>query len=360
MKIVYLSAIAYDDLKQRPQYMAEKLSEKNEVIYIEPTIRWISCVLGRAKEYKRYVRKISASLTVVRCNGLFVLPFRWKPYDFMKLGNIAERVQLKKYLSAADVIIVGYEGWTDVVQSVKSAKIVYDKMDDNVLLTNEISLKKYLKKMERRLLKKTDYMVVTAQRFFDKYQDNVKNISLIPNAVDVKTVAIKQRKDHNESSHVFGYVGMISEWFDFRALEVIAEQENITVDLVGPCNVAKYNKENVVYEGKIPKDMVGQKIQSFDVCLYPFKNGKLLDTVNPVKIYEYLAENKPVIAVDSVETRKFGNLIYRYRDYEELRKLCNTQLRKPFQTDEECMKYIENNSWEKRMRQFEKTLEEIV
>lgn len=28
MKIVYLSAIAYDDLKQRPQYMAEKLSEK--------------------------------------------------------------------------------------------------------------------------------------------------------------------------------------------------------------------------------------------------------------------------------------------------------------------------------------------
>ena len=72
MKIVYLSAIAYDDLKQRPLFMAEKLSEKNEVIYIEPTIRWISCVLGRAKEYKRYVRKISASLTVVRCNGLFV------------------------------------------------------------------------------------------------------------------------------------------------------------------------------------------------------------------------------------------------------------------------------------------------
>ena len=159
---------------------------------------------------------------------------------------------------------------------------------------------------------------------------------------------------------MFGYVGMISEWFDFHALEVIAEQENITVDLVGPCNVAKYNKENVIYEGKIPKSMVGQKIQSFDVCLYPFKNGKLLDTVNPVKIYEYLAENKPVIAVDSIETRKFGNLIYRYRDYEELRKLCNTQLKKPFQTDGECMKYIENNSWEKRMSQFEKTLEEIV
>ena len=40
------------------------------------------------------------------------------------------------------------------------------------------------------------------------------------------------------------------------------------------------NKENVVYEGKISKDMVGQKIQSFDVCLYPFKNGKLLSRLN--------------------------------------------------------------------------------
>ena len=31
MKIVYFSAIAYDDLKQRPQYIAEKLAEKYEI-----------------------------------------------------------------------------------------------------------------------------------------------------------------------------------------------------------------------------------------------------------------------------------------------------------------------------------------
>ena len=37
MKIVYFSAIAYDDLKQRPQYIAEKLAEKYEVDTI-PTL----------------------------------------------------------------------------------------------------------------------------------------------------------------------------------------------------------------------------------------------------------------------------------------------------------------------------------
>ena len=78
-----------------------------------------------------------------------------------------------------------------------------------------------------------------------------------------------------------------------------------------------------------------------------------------MKIYEYLAENKPVIAVDSVETRKFGNLIYRYQNYEQLKKLCQAKLKKPFQTKEECLKYIEDNSWEKRVDEFEKILEEL-
>ena len=359
MKIVYFSAIAYDDLKQRPQYIAEKLAEKYEVIYVEPTIRWVSYIFGRTKEYKGKVKKISANLTVVRCNGLFVFPFRWKPYDFIGIGNIAEKVQLKKYLTLADIVIIGYEGWTDVVEHLKNKKIVYDKMDDNALLTPQKILKNYLNKMERRLLRKTDYMVVTAQQFLDRYQDYVKNISLIPNAVDIKTTAKRQDTNYGEHKCIFGYVGMISEWFDFQAIEVIAEQTNTKIDLVGPCNVVKYSKENVIYEGKIPKEMVGEKIQSFDICLYPFKQGKLLNTVNPVKIYEYLAENKPVIAVDSVETRKFGNLIYRYQNYEQLKKLCQAKLKKPFQTKEECLKYIEYNSWEKRVDEFEKILEEL-
>ena len=204
MKIVYFSAIAYDDLKQRPQYIAEKLAEKYEVIYVEPTIRWVSYIFGRTKEYKGKVKKISANLTVVRCNGLFVFPFRWKPYDFIGIGNIAEKVQLKKYLTLADIVIIGYEGWTDVVEHLKNKKIVYDKMDDNALLTPQKILKNYLNKMERRLLRKTDYMVVTAQQFLDRYQDYVKNISLIPNAVDIKTTAKRQDTNYGEHKCIFG------------------------------------------------------------------------------------------------------------------------------------------------------------
>ena len=359
MNILYLAPIAYEDLRQRPQYIAERLAEKHTVVYVEPTVRAVSCVLGRAKGYKGQVRIISKNLTIVRCNGTFVAPFRWRPYDILNIGSMAEKIQLKKYVDTADIIMVGYEGWTDIIWKCKNTKIIYDKMDDNVLLTPEISIKRYLQKAETKLLRKITCMVVTAQKFAKVYQDRVKHIYLIPNGIDIDIKSKNEKKKSDEKNKVFGYIGMISEWFDMEALKVIAEQKNISVDMVGPCNIEKYDKQNVFYEGCIPKDEVGNKIQEFDVCLYPFKKGELLDTINPVKIYEYLAENKPVIAVDSLETRRFGTLVYRYHNYKELKQLCNMELKKPFETETECMNYIEKNSWEERTKQFEKILEEL-
>ncbi len=359
MNILYLAPIAYESLRQRPQYIAEQLSEKHTVVYVEPTVRAISCVLGRAKGYKGQVRTISESLTIVRCNGTFVAPFRWKPYDVLNIGSMSEKAQLKKYMDKADIILVGYEGWTDIIWKGKNTKIIYDKMDDNVLLTPEVSIKRYLQKSETKLLNNVTCMIVTAQKFVNIYKDRVKHIYLVQNGIDIGIRSRNKKQKNDKKYKVFGYVGMISEWFDMEALKVIAEQKDVSVDMVGPCDIEKYDKQNVFYEGRIPKTEVGNKIQEFDVCLYPFKKGKLVDTINPVKIYEYLAENKPVIAVDSVETRRFGTLVYRYQNYKELKQLCNMELKKPFGTEAECIAYIEKNSWQERTRQFEKILEDL-
>ena len=35
------------------------------------------------------------------------------------------------------------------------------------------------------------------------------------------------------------------------------------------------------------------------------------------------------------------------------------ELKKPFETETECMNYIEKNSWEERTKQFEKILEAL-
>lgn len=358
MKIVYFAPIAYDGLKQRPQYIAEELAREYDVYYIEPTIRLTSCILHGGKEYKGKMQCVSKNLTVVRCNGTFVLPFRWNVYDVLSWNGMLERHYLRHIINMADIIIVGYEGWMNVLTSIKGKKIVYDKMDDNILLSQAWQVRRYLARAEKKLLRKAVCMITTAQKFLEDYQERIESIHLVPNGVKIETNEIPKTFDNHEGV-VYGYVGMISDWFDMEVVKLISEAEDAKVVLVGPCDIDKYEKENIIYTGRIPKKEVTNMIQAFDVCLYPFKQGELLDTINPVKLYEYLALNKPVIAVDSRETRAFGNLLYRYHSLDELKSLCQRELSTPFENDGECVRFIEENSWEARTEQIKKILEEL-
>ena len=80
MKIVYFSPIAFSDLKQRPQYFAEGLSITHKVYYIEPTKRILSYIRNK-EEFCSVRHKVNPNLTVFRCDGKLVLPFRWNVYD---------------------------------------------------------------------------------------------------------------------------------------------------------------------------------------------------------------------------------------------------------------------------------------
>ena len=91
-------------------------------------------------------------------------------------------------------------------------------------------------------------------------------------------------RENTAKRKVFGYVGMIAEWFDNKAIEVIAENPNNQVILVGPCECERIEKQNITYIGKVEKSEVEKYICSFDICIYPFKKSELLDTINPVKI----------------------------------------------------------------------------
>lgn len=106
---------------------------------------------------------------------------------------------------------------------------------------------------------------------------------------------------------------MISHWFDVDAIQTILDADPYNrVVLVGPSEIDLPTHERLVCVGSAPKEDVASWIRSFDVCLYPFKRTAFIDTINPVKIYEYLAENKPVLAADSLEINKFGHRLFTY------------------------------------------------
>ena len=161
-------------------------------------------------------------------------------------------------------------------------------------------------------------------------------------------------------SRVFGYVGMISHWFDVDAIQTIldADQRDRVV-LVGPSEIELPVHPRLVCTGRIPKERVDGWIRSFDVCLYPFQRTPLIDTIDPVKIYEYLAHNKPILAADSLEMNKFGSLVFTYRTQEQLRELVGRDLPVPFGCQEQRSRFVEENCWDSRMAVITEALNKL-
>lgn len=354
MKIVYFAPIEYEHLKQRPQYIAEGLSQKHEVWYIEPTISIIGA-LKYKKSHKKRSYDISPTLHIIRLDGSLTLPLRYLGFDKFNLATLFERHQLNNIIPNADIWWMGYESWGRFI-SKKMPRLVYDKMDDNVLMKSNPHIKQNFRKWEQSILKKASWVFVTAHKFYKELSQIHPNVHLLPNAVDSK-LSQEIEPANKKDKKVFGYVGMIDSWFDFEAVRKIAlANPDCVIELVGPCNTKEEMPENVNYRGRVPKEEVNKWIASFDVCLYPFVKDEFLDTINPVKIYEYLYMNKPVIAVSSLETICFTPYVHCYSSYEELEKLASKTLNAPFPTKESVTSFIENNSWKKRGEVIEEIL----
>ena len=348
MKIVYLAPIPYDGLRQRPQFLAEGLAREHEVIYVEPTVSMLKSLLKGGLNYRGFSQKVNSGLTICRLNGTWLLP-RFLEGVWSGFG-MPERLALRTLLKDADAVWVGFAPWFDLLRDFPG-RIIYDRMDDNAQLTDNPLMRRLIQRTEPQLLRRADLLLVTARAFYDEAAAMGLAPVLVPNAVDaaqaerVWTPALPAES----GVRTFGYVGMLAHWFDLDAIRAIldAAPENRVV-LVGPEEIDRLEDPRVRYVGPVPKEQVGAWIASFDVCLYPFRPSPLLDTINPVKIYEYLAQNKPVLAVRSRETAAFGELVHTYDGVEKLRVLASSTWKVPFPSEDARKKFAAANDWDSR------------
>lgn len=156
---------------------------------------------------------------------------------------------------------------------------------------------------EHLLLKKADLIVSPSNK---KLEDLAKVFSkeklfYLPNGVnyDDYQVATSRPLIYDDYEHNAVYVGAIQKWFDFETLEQVAKQkENWQFTVIGNSQ-RKSRLPNIKFVGeKTGKEKI-RYLQHADVGLIPFetkRNKALIDYVNPIKLFEYLAAGIPVIS----------------------------------------------------------------
>ncbi len=362
MRIAYFAPVYFDDLKQRPQHIAEHLSKEHEVLYIEPTISLIRYLLKGGKSCKGAYYKVNPNLHILRLNGMFTCHKVVEAVDVLQLNSISERLQLRAVLKDCDLIWCGYSGWYRVLRVyLKRRKLIFDKMDEESELVRLWPQKCALRQSMKKMICRADFVIVTAEQFYESLRGK-KPVCLIPNAVETSAFCGKEQKKTSVGScRVYGYIGTIGEWFDDSVIrEILRVDKTCRIVLIGKVLKKQLMHPRVEYLPPVPKEQLAKLISGFDVCLYNFKQNDLLDTIDPVKIYEYLAMNKPVLAVRCRETEKLQREMMLYRNLAEVRQLLQDELKVPFKTEAGLQSFLRENSWENRMEKIGKVIDRVA
>lgn len=192
-------------------------------------------------------------------------------------------------------------------------------------------LAKFMLNKNIKASKKVTLSLISLGELFDVPPE--KSI-LIPNGVDTDLFCKIEKKTLDNFNDIFtiGFVGFLGDWIDFTPMfRVIKELQNLEIKMLivgGGDNRTKLENiakkmgifDKIEFLGDVEYFEVPNYISLMDVCLLPFDKGKISKGALPLKLFEYMACEKPVISTSlkSVE-KSVGNLVLYADSSEELK-----------------------------------------
>lgn len=302
--VVCFPIIAWSFRFQRPQQLMRELGRRgHRVFWIDPDAVRDGTGEGRGAMLAPNVHEIRLASARPRD------PFRdaLEPEDVAPLLEALAALQREAGLTAV-VAVVQLPFWAPLARAAAAKlrwRIVYDCMDDHAAFSTNDSR---MLAGEEALLEGSELVVVTSRRLREHVAGRAGNLVAIPNACDWEHFAKAAGDPACPASlatvprPIIGYVGAISEWFDFDLLrDAIEKHPEWSFVLVGSTWGAPEHgdlaaKPNVQFLGEQPYETVPALVSRFDVACIPFSLTTLIEATDPVKLYEYLAAGKPVVA----------------------------------------------------------------
>lgn len=178
--------------------------------------------------------------------------------------------------------------------------VIYDCRDDWEEFATVGMARWFNAQVERRLVRDCDATLCVSGPLVRKMQGLAASsrVLLMPNAVEQDYVSADYRREPAEP-HVVGYFGHLSAaWFDWQALTRVAEaRPHLRFEIIGHSAPAGLRMpDNIALLGPKPWHVLHKYAARWSAAIIPFRMGPLADGVDPIKIYEYLALQLPVVS----------------------------------------------------------------
>ncbi len=211
-----------------------------------------------------------------------------------------------------------YPASGNVVGSLGEETIVYHCVDEYSEFTG--TDKEAILRLERELMEKCDYVIVSSERLYETKKPYNKNTFLVTHGVD--TAHFRKACDPQTaipaemkrlSKPAIGFFGLIADWVDLELIRFLAvARPGWNFALIG-----KITTDVKLFEGLPNVHLLGQKpyealpgyVKAFDVAILPFVVNELTIAANPLKLREYLAAGLPVVSSAIPEAARLKHLV---------------------------------------------------
>lgn len=319
--LVYLSPVEWFALRQRPHHLAEQMAYTfSNVYYVQPS--GLRCIklrdFNRVKgwlQHKIFSKNTNLDQQVGPCNLSLVAPW-FIPFNGYRSIDRLNSIILKNTLDSLIHRELKIYLWVSapfpylphLLSTMKNKiTLVYDQIDDYRLFHPNAD---HLFDIESQLLKQADMVFTSSIKLKSRAREirHKKALFLLPNGADIKhwrghdTDKAYPLKINTNNLPVIGYFGCVSDWLDENLIfEIALRKHQWQFVFIGPIIRPEiitriHSLKNIHFFGEIAYSRLPSIARNFDVCWIPFKDNSLTHTINPVKVYEYLAMGKQVLA----------------------------------------------------------------
>lgn len=185
--------------------------------------------------------------------------------------------------------------------------VVYDAVDQWLADPGQAHMRRQIAESYDIIRERADVVFAVSPTLAQAFGGARPAVHVVPNGVDVERFCEAHPVPDDVAALPaprVGYVGVLQNRLDVGLIKTAAEaMPGVSFVFVGPvidrAHFAPLNGvSNVHFLGPRSFEHVPAYVGSFDACILPHEQSELTTSMDPLKLYEYLAAGKPVVATE--------------------------------------------------------------